>query len=192
MYPIELAEQLKPYTGRILQDLTGSRRPLDLAPCTGRLLTGVRYLRGSDRVALLLEASCLPDEPAALTIPAGPVERVVIRQPRYREPIRVELHGGDGAALSLWLAREPGRAEDRAPAPLTPAQAAVLLEAAAAAGRECPMRLLRERLGYYRNLAGDTLQEWQRAGWLTAPATSRSSRRVTEAGERAAREVVGG
>jgi len=74
MYPLDLLDQLRPLVhNRILQDVIDGRPSRELAPCTGRAITGIRWLPPTGEVLLLFEAPEFADEPVGLTLPARDV-----------------------------------------------------------------------------------------------------------------------
>ena len=84
MLPIELQERL---VGRVVTDYYWpGLDPRALAGCCGRVVTGVRWIRGNGHMLILFDAPRLPDEPPDLLIPVEGVGRV---------------NGGQNA-VSLW------------------------------------------------------------------------------------------
>lgn len=110
MYPLELLDQLKPLVhNRILQDVVDGRPSCELAPCTGRAITGLRWLPATGEVVLLFEAPEFDDEPQGLTLPARDVLGLrVSRQHGLRVLLDVPSH-----RIELSLTNIEGREHRR-------------------------------------------------------------------------------
>jgi len=184
MHPYELQQHLQPrLAGQILQDIVWSGHGLNLghlAPCCGRVVQAVRWLRGNGHVWLGLEGPQFDDEPPGLLLPAGPVERV------SGYACAVYLWCSDGR-LTLGICPESGRDAYAVPEALAVPEARLFLRVLEG-NRKLPVQLTHQALGIPYRRARDICAGWDRAGWLewrgrwryVSPAGAREARRVLE------------
>ena len=183
MHPYELQQKLQTcLVGQILQDVDYTGCHLDLghlAPCCGRLVQAVRWVRGNGHVWLALEAPELDDEPPGLFVPAGPVKRV------SASPFAVNLWTAAGRMI-LGTAPQQGRDQYAVPETLTIQEATLFLQALDGNGRLTAISV-REAFGIAHGRARNACSGWERAGWLNRRGRYRY---ISEAGAREARRVL--